>query len=567
MSLISLRPYQQESIDATFDYWSAGGGNPIIDMATGLGKSVVIAKLMQDLLQQYDMRVLAIVDNRDLVQQNFLALKKLWPDAPAGINSAGLGRRDNHHRITFASIQSIYKRPSLLGPRDLVLIDEAHMVPVEGEGMYRTLLEGLVDMVSDLRCAGLSATPFRMKTGRLDEGDGRLFDKVVYHYGIKEGIEDGWLSPLTSKPGDVEIDVSGVTKRGGEFIPGALEAAADHDEIVQAAARNLSAYAASRRSWLVFCSGVKHAHHVRDAIRATGHTCEVVFGDMDKGERSRVIADFKAGRIRAISNADLLTKGFDAPNVDLVAMLRPTLSTGLFVQIIGRGTRPVYPPGFNPNAATREERVAAIAAGPKPNCLVLDFAGNCRRHGPVDLIEVGPTRGKKKSETGVTVDTVMGKNCPDCKEIEAINARVCRVCGYEWPFTAEPQHAAVADDVPILSSEMGTALTVAEHPVASWSCRAWEKEGAPDTVRVTYMAGLQAFNEWICPEHDGRARWKFDKFWREHGGQSPAPNKVSEVCVRFAELTPPDIIQTRRNGKWQDIVGRRSNHPAQGEAA
>ncbi len=530
--MISLRPYQQASIDAVMDYWRAGGGNPLVDMATGLGKSVVIAKMVRDLTESYPaMRVLMLVHSRELVAQNHMALMRLWPEAPAGIYSAGLNRRDSHHRITFASIQSVYRKARELGPRHLVLIDEAHMVPTSGDGMYRKLLSDLRAEVPDLRCAGLSATPYRMDSGRLDEGDGRLFDQVVYSYGVGAGIEDGWLSPLVSKAGAVEIDVSGVGSRGGEFIPGALEQAADNDALTRAAVADMLAKAGDRKSWLVFCAGVKHAGHVRDALRSAGISAECVTGDTPAGDRDHFIREFKAGRIRALTSMGVLTTGFDAPNVDMIALLRPTRSTGMFVQMLGRGTR--------------------LCEG-KASCLVLDYSGNVRRFGPVDQIEVESKR-KGAGAMRVEADRVMAKECPQCQSLAHLSARQCADCGYEWPVTVE--HDTRADDAPILSRDAPPPKAEALD-VAHWSAGVHRKEGSPDSVRVEYLAGLMTYREWIMPAHGGYPGRKALDWWRKHGGQLPVPATADEAIVRWSELTRPSTITVRPSGKWFEITGR-----------
>ena len=264
--MISLRPYQTAAIEAILAYWQSGGGNPLVDLATGTGKSLVIAKLTQDLLAAYPtMRVLCLVHVRELVAQNMAALLRVWPDAPAGIYSAGLGRRDAHHRITFASIQSVYRRAKTLGARDLILIDESHLVPSAGNGMYRKLLDDMRAQTPDLRVAGFTATPYRLDTGRLDDGADRLFDRTVYSYGIGEGIRDGFLSPLISKASATEVDVSNVARRGGEFVAGELETATDR--ITAEAVAEMVRFGAERKSWLVFCSGVKNAERTRDILR------------------------------------------------------------------------------------------------------------------------------------------------------------------------------------------------------------------------------------------------------------------------------------------------------------
>lgn len=529
--MITLRPYQEAAIGSIMDYWVAGGGNPLVEMATGTGKSMVIAKLVKDLLDAYpDMRVLMLVHVKELVQQNFMALRKVWPDAPAGIYSAGLGRRDAHHRITFASIQSVFRKGAALGRRNLILIDEAHLVPAAGEGMYRKLLDDLYATCADARVAGFTATPYRLDTGRLDQGETRLFDKVVYSYGIAQGISDEFLSPLISKATAVNIDVSRVERRGGEFVPAALETASD--AVTAEAVREIVDFGRDRKSWLVFCAGVKHAAHVRDAVRASGISCEMVSGETPNGERDNIIRRFRNGDIRCLTNANVLTTGFDAPQVDLVAMLRPTLSTSLYVQIVGRGTRK--------------------AAG-KENCLILDFAGNVRRHGPVDAVSVLPKSGGT-GEGKVSVDQVLAKQCPECDELVSLNALECRCCGYVWPRLEKPKHEAHAEaEVGILSTENVPPTML---PVVDWRFDLHQKFGSPDSMRVSYMAGIQEYREWIGFEHGGHSQQRACQWWAMHGGATPFPKTTEDALARAAELRMPATISVKPRGKYHDITGR-----------
>lgn len=532
--MIALRPYQEDSIQAVLDYWAEGGGSPLVDLATGLGKSVVIAELVRRLAKNYPlMRILMTVHRRELVAQNAQALMRLWPGAPVGIYSAGLARRDTHQRIIFGGIQSIYRKAKDLGQFDLVLIDECHLVPNTGTGMYRKLLDDLREEREDMRVCGFTATPYRLDSGRLDAGDERMFDRVVYSFGIGRGVEEGWLSPLISKrTTEGEIDVSGVAKRGGEFVPGALEAVCDTDEITQAAVREMLVHGADRKSWLIFCAGVKSAGHVRDALRSAGIAAECVTGDTPPQERDRIIADFKAGRVRAITNADVLTVGFDAPNVDLIAMLRPTLSTGLYVQICGRGTR--LHPG-------------------KTDCLVLDFAGNVRRFGPVDTIEIREKKAKADDdETKVKVDEVRAKECPNCQTLAGLSARVCKVCGHEWPPAVI--HEREADTTPILSRDMKTGPQ--EIALLSWSAKRHVKVGSPDSLRVDYLAGVQTYRKWLAFDHGGYGLDKAQRWWLKHG-PAPAPATVTDALVRWSELTKPSHIVVKQDGKWPDVVGQR----------
>jgi DNA repair protein RadD len=535
--MITLRPYQSEAIEAVFDAWRAGEGNPLVELATGLGKSLVVAETCRRLIEQYpSMRILMAVHVRELVRQNYEELRRLWPDAPVGVYSAGLYARDTHHRIIFASIQSIYRRPDLFAPRHLVIVDEAHLVPADGAGMYLKLFEGLRQHYPAMRVMGLTATPFRLDSGRLDQGEGRIFDRIVYSYGVGAGVERGFLAPLTARAGAVEIDVGGVARRGGEFVPAALNAAANHADIVARACDDIIARGQDRKSWLVFCCGVNHATSVALALRERGVAAACVTGETPADDRDRMIADFKAGRLRALTNAMVLTTGFNAPGVDLIALLRPTLSTGLYVQMMGRGTR---------------------KADGKENCLVLDYAGNVRRHGPVDMV-----RGKGKAGGGgeaeaagkVEVGEVRAKECPDCRAIVALGVRECPDCGYVF---TPPKHEDRPDvEVAVMAREIHDDWA----PVLSWSARKWIKRDAPDappTLRVSVLAGVTECAEWIAFEHQGFARQKAIDWWREHGGLLPAPSTVDEALTRWKEVSCPVAVTLRADGSFLKINRRR----------
>src|SRR5262249_36926670 len=418
-----LWQYQEDALRELFVFWKNGGGNPLIAMATGTGKCGVIAFLIKRLLTDYpQMRVLVTAPNRELLDQDIKELLKIWPDAPIGINCDGLGSRDTDAQILFATVNSIYRNPQALGARHLVIVDEAHLIRHGEQGMYHATLTGLRDLVPDLRAAGLTATPFRLDSGHLCEGEGHLFDNLVFEYTIAEGIHDGWLSPLSSKATTKTIDVTGVGKRGGEYIAEQLEAAAIRDNAVAFACDEIVTYQGKRRAWLLYCVGVAHASMVRDALRARGINAEMVLGETPDAERDRIIEDFRLGKLTALVSVMVLSYGFNVPHVDLIAMLRPTCSAGLYIQQVGRGTR---------------------KAEGKETCLVLDFAGSVRRFGPVDNVRI-----KTKSRGFDTLAPT--KVCPECNEILPLAATECSCCGHAFPRDTAPKHAAHADTAAIL---------------------------------------------------------------------------------------------------------------------
>ena len=514
--MLLLRQYQEEALRALYVFWRNGGGNPLIAMATGTGKSVVIAFLIKQLLIDFpNMRVLITAPNRELIDQDIKELRKIWPDAPIGINCDGLGSRDTDTQILFATINSIYRNPQAIGRRDLIVIDEAHFIPHHDQGMYRATLEALRELVPDLRVAGLTATPYRLDSGHLCEGDGHIFDSVVYEYGIAQGIRDGVLSPLSSKATAATIDVSGVGKSGGEFIADQLEAAAIKDGVVERACDEIATYLRRRRAWLVYCVGVAHATMVRDALRARGVDCEMVLGETPSDERDRVVEDFHVGRLTCLISVMVLSYGFNVPHVDLIAMLRPTCSAGLYVQQVGRGTR---------------------KADGKQTCLVLDFAGNVRRFGPVDDVRIKIKSNGKDGEAPTKV-------CPSCQEIVMLGVSECPHCGFTFP----QQEAAE-----ILRSARKRSDWLEVDDVACF----YHHKDTP-SLRVSYQCGIETFNKWICLQHLGWARALAEKWWREMSGGERPPDTINEALARQDELLPVTHIQVAPSRRYWEIVAYR----------
>lgn len=507
------------------------------------GKSLSMTMLMQRLVEGWpDMRICCVTHVAELIEQNYMELIGAWPFAPAGIYSAGIGRRDAKAQILFAGIQTVWNKVDRIGHVDVLMVDECHLIPSNANTMYGKFITALRDVNPDMKIVGLTATPYRLDSGRLDEGDDRLFDRVVYTYSIADGIRDGYLAPLSSKPTATGFDLTGVGRVAGEYNLKKLQAAVDKDEVTAAAVQEIVAKGADRRSWLVFCAGVGHALHVRDEIRSHGITCETVTGDTPANERRAILEAYKNYEVRALTNNSVLTTGFNHKGVDLIAGMRSTLSLSLYIQMMGRGTRPLYAPGMPLD--TVEQRLAAMASGPKPNCLVLDFAGLVRKHGPVDMVE--PKRpGKGEGEAPV-------KQCPECEELVHASLRVCSCCGFEFPPSEEPKHAASADIAPILSTAEAVWHDVTGRNFAHHEAK---QEGKPPTVKVTYRLGMRTQSEWLCPQHTGYPKVKSDRFWREHGGAMPFPKSVADFLNRAGELAITAAIQMKPSGKYQEVVG------------
>jgi len=483
-----LRPYQNEAVDSVFNFLFAGPGNPLIAMPTGTGKSAVIAGICQRALRDWpETRILMLTHVKELLKQNEKALKRVWPEAPVGIYSAGLKRRQVDS-ITMAGVASVYRKPEILGTKHLIIIDEAHLLGPDDETMYQSLLRKLKEVNPNLRVIGLTATPFRLKQGMLT--DGGLFTDICFDQtGIEkfnELIEAGYLAPLIARSTKLQIDTSEVSIRGGEFAADEIEKLVDADAITQLALDEAQRLGEGRKRWIAFCSSVNHAEHVAEALRDRGLKAKAVHSKMPGEERDLAIAQFVSGEIDAVTNFGVLTTGFDCPDIDLMLLLRPTRSPGLHVQILGRGTRPS--PG-------------------KTDCLVLDFAMNVKRLGPINNPQI-PTKHKRGTES-------MGppmKTCPECDALYPIGARVCPCCGYESPAPAGFVPKAGTDDI-----IAKTRITRETFPVDFIQYNIHHKAGKPPSLRVQYASGLSFFNEWVCPEHSGYARTKFEQWWARRG--------------------------------------------------
>jgi len=517
--MLTLRPYQREAVDAVYRHLRQRDDHPCVVIPTGGGKTPVIATICRDAVELWQGRVIVLAHVKELLEQTVDKLRTVCPELPVGVYSAGLGKRDTGYAVTVAGIQSVYHKADLLGPADLVLVDEAHMIPLEGDGMYRQFLLDARRLNPQMRTIGLTATPFRLKSGSICTPDG-ILNAVCYEVSVKELIRDGYLSPLKSKAGQQKADISRVHVRGGEFVADELEDLMDDNQLVESACREIVAQTQERRACLVFASGVRHGGHIQRVLEKLGVACGFVTGDTPPLERELLLKEFREGKLKYLVNVNVLTTGFDAPHIDCVALLRPTMSPGLYYQMVGRGFR--LSPG-------------------KQDCLVLDFGGNVLRHGPVDQLRVPDA--SQKSEGG----KAPAKECPGCRALIAAGFALCPECGHEFNVRETSTHGATAATDGILSGQ----VTLTSHRVSATRYSVHIKRGAdetaPRTMRVDYEIGLyRTKSEWVCFEHDGFARMKALAWWRKRT-RLPFPSS-SEEAVGIAQqglLAEPHEITVR----------------------
>ncbi len=532
---MELRWYQKEAVDKVYDYLRRNeSGAPCVVLPTGAGKTPVLATMCRD-VARWGGRALVLAHVKELLQQARDRIAAEAPDASVGLYSAGLGERTTDAQIVVAGIQSVYRRAEELGPFRLIVVDEAHLVPDSGDGMYRTFLEGARRVAPDVRVVGLTATPYRLGCGWIC-GPDKILSEIVFEVGVRDLIAQGYLAPLKARAGRRRPDFSNVAIRGGEFVASEVESVVKKKNVLEAACLEIAELTRERRKVLVFASSVEAARRIEKTLATlTGAEVATITGETDASERADVIARFKRdaprvdllGRetpsLKYLVNVNVLTTGFDAPNVDCVVLLRPTNSTGLYQQMVGRGLR--------------------LAPG-KTDCLVLDYGQNVVRLGPVDM----PVVGAKGARRGPPP----ARECPECSAVVASGYAACPECGNLFPaprrsdgLDAEASDAEPVDKGSILEYDVD-AVFYSEH------ARRDAEPDAPRTLQIDYeIAPRKYVREWLCPEHVGFMRRRFEERWRALSNVPPpaTAEEAANLATSGALATPLRIRATRKPGK------------------
>lgn len=537
-----LRDYQVNALKKTYTWLANNKGNPCIVAPTGSGKSWICAGLCSDSLRKNpDSRIIVLSHVKELLVQDAEKILAAWPDAPIGIYSAGLGSKETD-RITVAGIQSIWKLGGKLGHIDLVIVDEAHTIQNTDQGMYRVFLAALKENNPAVRIIGLTATPYRLGQGLLTEGEDAIFQALIESITIEELIERGYLARLTSTFTDMKMNVEGIKKVQGDYEKQELEQRVNNLNTNIKVVEETIRRAGDRKAWLVFCVSVAHAEAMRDEFMAHGVNAACITGQTSKEERARIFEEFKAGKIRALTNVGVATTGFDYPDIDVIVMARPTLSPGLFVQMSGRGMR-VKSPGHH------------------KDCLVLDFAGNIERHGPLTkIIPPRRTAANKKKRTAENMGE-MFKQCPKCKKVVLKRARECPNCGHQFRELSELN---TTEDI------MGSAPETEQEGVTRMKVRSWvwnvkytRKDRLP-MIRVDFYGEdlqkgpvqmfLMFFHGGTATEKAYRNLKKLLRGVKVADGGLTAKMLYGIVDVVKEHYEPPTWIEYKMNGTYTNVL-------------
>lgn len=522
-----LRWYQEEAVQSVFRYFQYARGNPLIAMPTATGKSHVIAEIIARAMGWWPgQRFMVATHVKELIKQDFDKLVQAWPLAPIGVFSAGLGLKQAGFPITFGGVKSILnalkKDPYAFGHIDVLFIDECHLVGDAEDSSYMQMIRLLQTVNPRMKVIGLSATIYRLGMGMLTEG--KLFTDVCYDITGMEAfnrlISEGWLCPLIPRKTSFKLDVSKVpVDKTGEYNQGKLQEAVNKESITARALEEVFQYAHDRQHWLCFSSGIEHAEDISEYMNSRGVNACAVTSKTPSEIRDTRIAEFKAGRYTCMVGNNIFTTGFDYPEIDLIIDLQPTTSTAKHVQKNGRGTRPA------PN---------------KTNCLVMDFAGNTRRIGPIN----DPVIPNPKSKTKGTAPI---KTCPKCDTENHISVRFCIYCGAEFDFAVKIEETAGSDElikfeIPHIETFYVQRVTYQKHIKDAMS---------PPTLHVTYHCdyGNKQFREFIAFESHKQFAKNIAATWWRLRHWSTTPQTVDEALRWYQELHAPKYIRVHTNLK------------------
>lgn len=375
----TLRPYQQEAVDATLTHFRKSDESAVIVLPTGAGKSLVIAELAR-LAKR---KILVLTHVKELVEQNHAKYQSYGLEG--GVFSAGLKRKENRHQVTFASVQSVSANlDQFRDEYSLIIIDECHRVSGEETSQYQRIIELLRQQNDSLKVLGLTATPYRLAMGwiyrfhyrgfvRSDED--KPFQHCIFELPLSYMINRGFLTkPELVNAAVAQYDFSALAQdRFGEYAEKDVnQLLSKHQRVTRAIIEQVMDLAAQRKGVMIFAATVDHAREITGYLPE--HHTALITGATDLNGRALLIQRFKQRQLKYLVNVSVLTTGFDAPHVDFIAILRPTQSVSLYQQIVGRGLR--------------------LDEG-KQDCLVIDYAGNSvNLHHP----EVGERKPNPDSE-------------------------------------------------------------------------------------------------------------------------------------------------------------------------
>ncbi len=570
--MYKLRTYQQEAVDSTLNHFRRKRTPAVIVLPTGAGKSLVIAELAKIAKG----RVLVLAHVKELVEQNHLKYESYG--LRAGIYSAGLNQKDSERKVIFGSIQSVANADDdFFEDFTLLVIDECHRVGLEPDSQYAKVIKRLKLHNERICILGLTATPYRLGIGwiynyairgELKTRELRFFKQCIYDLPLEYMIRNRYLTP----PVKVDIPVtsynfSELTDGGDSYTMAQLEEALHQQRrLTPLIIKNIVDITESykRQGVMIFSSTVKHAQEIVEYL--PHGQARLVLGETEASERDQIIDDFKNRAFKYLVNVSVLTTGFDAAHVDVIAILRPTESISLYQQIIGRGLRldtdkkdclvldytGMGHSIFSPEIGERKPAPESVAVQvPCPECgFVNDFWGIVDEDGYV--IEHfgrkcrGGTQNPDTYEFKPCGYRFRFKICEQCSAQNDITARECSNCGNILidPDTKLKQ-AKLSKDAHVLtpdSIEMLERFDKNGNPYLQVKYYDYDARFLAEMHYLNNQTSLKKFNVNFLRSHLRRPEMKLNI------------SSVSEIVQMQPQLRMPSFVIGRKQGKFWKIT-------------
>jgi DNA repair protein RadD len=567
----TLRPYQKEAVEATLCHFRRSKDPAVIVLPTGSGKSLVIAELAKIARG----RVLILAHVKELVEQNHD--KYCAYGFEAGIFSAGLNRKDSSEKVIFGGIQSVARaESSFFKDFSLLIVDECHRISEEGDTQYAQVIKNIFENNHELCVLGLTATPYRLDSGwiyryhfngALRSETQLFFKKCIFELPLKKMIADGFLTQPVQIDAPVasydfsELKIDNTTNR---FPLKEIEAILkSQSRITPVIIRNIIELSKDRNGILIFTASVRHAEEILTILPPENSA--IVIGDTPGDERDKILNDFKARKIKFLVNVSVLTTGFDAPHVDLIAILRPTESVSLYQQIVGRGLRlyqgkedclildytGVPHDIFSPQINDRRPNPEAVAV--KVECPMCrhenDFWGLADDAGQVVEHYGRKCRGAiENPDTGEIIPCGFRyrfKNCDRCGAENDIAARVCHSCDF-----------VLVDDDAKLKEAMGQRDAHIMRPDSMTLAKMADNKGRERLEIRYYDPEGQYISEVFFFDSQQSSKVFHYNFLRMHYRTPGIPLQIEEIdsALKYQKrFRLPMFVIARKQGKYWRI--------------
>ncbi|WP_422136218.1 DEAD/DEAH box helicase [Endozoicomonas sp. ALD040] len=570
-----LRPYQQDAVSRVIQHFRNSDDPALVVLPTGAGKSLVISELGRIARG----RVLVLAHVKELVEQNHVKYESY--ELKASIFSAGLGKKEATEQVVFGSVQSVVKNLDQFNDEDftLLVIDECHRVSLEKTSSYHKIIEYLQKLNPKLKILGLTATPYRLgmgwiyqhylpgnQKGTLRTAEKRFFKSCIYELPLSYMIKNNYLTPATLIDAPVVFyDFSLLSRdRFGRYSEADLNTLLKGEgRATQQIINQVLKASENRKGIMIFASTVDHAREIMGYLPESESA--LIIGDTATQERDNLIQAFKAQKIKYLVNVSVLTTGFDAPHVDLIAILRPTESVSLYQQIVGRGLR--------------------LARG-KKDCLVIDFAGN-----RYDLFspEVGspkpdsqsvavtvpcPACGHENSFWGIVDDDGdliehYGRRCQGVETFEGQIVRCdfryrfkeCQECGAENDIAARKCHQCRKTLVDP-DQKLRDALNLKDCMVLRCSGMTMESDsgGNHPRIKITYYdedgAEVSEYFRLDTAAQQGAFYHHFGKHALINRAEPFRAKSVDSVISQQKKFRKPDFVIARKEKHYWSVVDK-----------